>query len=255
MSAMPTPPEGAEFVAARVRVTVDCPECASAIPVNGIADQVLCGACQAVVRLEGNLSWERILTYQSGEGCMEHNILVNSSKKKAMQYFLAFGKKGGALYRKHRGILLEIDAEPPRCHACGEGIAVQRLADAVTEAGLGAKVFCGACGERFPLRMARGQDPHTIHPNVWAIAGETALKGDLSEPTSDETVLFSCMGCGAPLSIDGSSPRIMKCGFCPATNYLPDALWLRLHPAQRKRAFHFVMVSTPKIHKRARAGL
>jgi len=55
------------------------------------------------------------------------------------------------------------------------------------------------------------------------------------------SVLFSCLGCGAALKVDARTPRLLACQYCEATSYLPDALWLRLHPAQRKRPFWFLM--------------
>ena len=72
------------YISARICVTLDCPECASPIPVNGVVDQVLCAACQSVIHLEDELSWQEIMTYAKSEGCREHGILVNSERMRAM---------------------------------------------------------------------------------------------------------------------------------------------------------------------------
>lgn len=77
----------------------------------------------------------------------------------------------------------------------------------------------------------------------------------LHEPEVNETVLFSCLGCGAPLDVDATVPRILRCRFCDATSYIPDALWLRMHPAQRKRPFYVLLVSTADIHTQAKRAL
>ena len=241
----------ASYLTARIRVTLDCPECASPIPVNGMVDQVLCGACQAVVRLHGDLGWKTILRYQKGEGCMEHKVLVNSQLCLAMDYFLAFGPRGGKLYRKWRGLLLEVDAQPIGCGECGHRLDASHLAREAMEEGRAVDAFCPACGHAVPIRVPTREERSRTHAQCVAIVGETALRGDLSEPETDTTVLFSCLGCGAPAKVDATVPRLLRCEFCDATSYLPDALWLRLHPAQRKRPWALILRSTPDIHAKA----
>ena len=246
---------GKKLVAARVRITLDCPECASPVPVNGMTQQVLCSACQSVIPLADDFDWKELLTYASHESCMEHRILVNSKRVKAMDYFLAFGPEGGRLYRRHRQILLEIDARPPQCPSCRESLSVHALGREVASEGRDVDAFCPACGEGVPIRIPTKRERAAIHDACVAVACESAVKGDLNEPETDEHVLFSCLGCGAPLDIDGSAPRISHCQFCDATNYLPDALWLRLHPASRKRPFFILLESSPQIHARAKGKI
>ena len=48
--------------------------------------------------------------------------------------------------------------------------------------------------------------------------------------------MFGCLSCGGALKVDGGS-RTPKCDHCGNSNYLPDALWLRLHPAPTVHAF------------------
>ena len=130
---------------ARVRVTLDCPECASPIPVNGLVPQVLCGSCQAVVELDGPLAWKRILRYGSGEKCMEHGILKNNEAVAALDYFLAFRQRGARLYRKHQAILVEVDDQPPRCHGCGAELDSAALVDEARREGADVDAFCPGC--------------------------------------------------------------------------------------------------------------
>ncbi len=225
---------------ARVRVTLDCPECAAPIPVNGLVSQVLCGACQAVVPLEGPLAWKKVLRYGGGEKCMEHGILMNNAAVAALDYFLAFRKRGARLYRKHQAVLLEVDDEPPRCHGCGAELDAALMVEETRREGEEVDAFCPGCGEALPLR-GPGRWDRLAQRKVVAVVGETAPTGDLTEPATDDSVLFSCLGCGAALKVDARTPRLLACQYCEATSYLPDALWLRLHPAQRKRPFWFLM--------------
>lgn len=230
------------LIVARLRVTLDCPECASPIPVNGIVPTVLCHGCHTVLELKDDLGWDKITTYGRGEGCIDFGVVARAYETRALDYFLALhyrSDRPNRLYRSHRGILLEVDDRPVRCLECGE---VQNAATLLAEVQREQEpdAFCGKCGAVVPLRRP-GPELKWIHPTVAAIVGETALRGDLTEPEAGEQVLFACLGCGASLKIDATSPRISTCEYCDATNYLPDALWLRLHPAQRKRAFFLLL--------------
>lgn len=241
------------FVAARVRVTVDCPECAGPVPVNGIVPEVLCHGCQAVVKLEGALGWDKILTFGKGEGCMEHGLVILGSPKRALMLFLAFGAQGGELHRKRRGVLMEIDAAPPACTGCKHPLDVASLGREASAEGKAVDAFCPGCGAKIAIRAPEGHEAPHLHPACIAIVGETAPRGSLAEPPSTEKVMFSCLDCGAPSGIDGSTPRISKCAFCSASSYLPDALWLRLHPTQRKRAFHLILRADPAVLAQAKS--
>ena len=95
------------------------------------------------------------------------------------------------------------------------------------------------------MRLATERE-HKLHSCIVGVIGETALRGDLAVSESDEAILFSCLGCGAPLTVDGSSPRTLTCEFCSAASFIPDALWLRMHPSQRKKPFWFLLAVTPK---------
>jgi len=46
-------------------------------------------------------------------------------------------------------------------------------------------------------------------------------------------IVFTCPQCGGALKIDGSE-RMPVCQFCNTNVYLPDDLWLRMHPAKMK---------------------
>lgn len=242
-----------QLTVVRIRVTLDCPECASPIPVNGVVPTVLCHGCHTVVELEGELGWDKITTYAKGEGRLVSGSFRIAGEIRALDYLLMFRQRTGRpqrLYRSHQGILLEVDERPPKCLECGHGLdAATLLKEAYKEQE--PKAFCGQCGTPVPLRRPE-QEHQWIHPTIAAIVNETALQGDLTEPQAGAPVLFACLGCGASLEIDGTAPRISTCKYCDATSYLPDALWLRLHPAQRKRAFHLLLTVSAEALEQAR---
>jgi hypothetical protein len=71
----------------------------------------------------------------------------------------------------------------------------------------------------------------TVFPDAQRVYGEAA-DGE-AQPTS-EPLVFACMSCGGGLKVDGTS-RVVACKFCNDSNFLPDALWLRMHPALKRR--------------------
>ena len=230
----------AEVISARVRVTLECPECASPIPVNGFAPTILCPSCQEVHDLgNGALAWNRIMTYEDGEACREHGVLASGAPKRALAYFLAIQDRPMLLHRRFRNVLLELDVQPPKCTECRHVLDAATLLGEI-EKEQSPDAFCPNCGTSVPIRKPTQLD-WSFHETIAGVACETALRGDLNEKPSTQTVLFSCMGCGAALKIGGESPRMSTCEYCDATNYIPDALWLRLHPAQRKRPFYLLM--------------
>jgi len=65
-------------------------------------------------------------------------------------------------------------------------------------------------------------------------------KGELT----GQLVVFSCPKCGGALDVDGSD-RILECRYCGSKVYLPDDLWLRLHPAKTVQRW-FLGIAPPK---------
>lgn len=242
----------ARFVVARVRITLECPECGAPAPVNGIVPHVLCGSCQAVIDVERAVGWANVFTYTAGEPCAEHLVRSSSVPRPAMAYFLALGP-GATLRRKWRDVLVELDAEPLACPSCRQPLDADALGREALAEGARVDAFCPSCGSAIPIRAPAPEEKAWIDEQLLAVACETAPRGDLREPKG-ETILFSCLGCGGATGCDATTPRIVKCQYCQATSYVPDALWLRLHPAQRKRAFGLVLRVDDQTFARAMAA-
>jgi len=47
--------------------------------------------------------------------------------------------------------------------------------------------------------------------------------------------------CGAGLKLDKHSERLMKCTYCDNENYLPDAIWNRLHPYKEPEHIYLIL--------------
>ena len=83
-----------------------------------------------------------------------------------------------------------------------------------------------------------------INPRARILVGETALDEEAQAlQAGTKPVLFSCLQCGAALRIDGTT-RAVTCEFCSASNYLPDGVWMLLHPVPKPRPFHMLASMT-----------
>lgn len=73
----------------------------------------------------------------------------------------------------------------------------------------------------------------TVFPGSVRLHGEAeASLGPM--PPSSQPILFACLGCGAGLKVDGSA-RVVTCSYCQEACFLPDDLWLRMHPVIKRR--------------------
>ncbi|MBY9000668.1 MAG: hypothetical protein KGD64_07125 [Candidatus Heimdallarchaeota archaeon] len=63
------------------------------------------------------------------------------------------------------------------------------------------------------------------------------LKG--SEPAISGGIALTCPKCAGALIIDGKD-RLVPCKYCGVNVYLPDDLWLRLHPVEVKSRWYLV---------------
>lgn len=73
-----------------------------------------------------------------------------------------------------------------------------------------------------------------------AISAAPGLDGPVSHSISSlTTIVIACLSCGAPLRVGSETPRNAACGYCGTMQYLPDPLWLLLHPA-KKRVWWFI---------------
>ncbi|MCX5742221.1 MAG: hypothetical protein NT062_06975 [Proteobacteria bacterium] len=74
----------------------------------------------------------------------------------------------------------------------------------------------------------------SVFPGVLRLHGEVeaVIRGAMT--AASQPLLFACLGCGAGLKVDGSA-RVVACDYCHESCFLPDDLWLRMHPVTRRR--------------------
>jgi hypothetical protein len=201
------------------RSSTQCPECAQQVPVNHARARFHCSHCHATVdRLQNERAWWLGFSGEFATRYVlkrpENDVGQINTPKQHLEFF--------------RG--------PAACPSCHQPMQHEALL-----AGAASGTFRCACGFATPCRDAEPSLVQAFPYARWLLA-EGPEAGDA--PNAAQPILMACMGCGAGLKVDGSS-RTVDCIYCKATNYLPDGLWLRLHPAPRLEWFFLVIDIDP----------
>ncbi|MBK9450613.1 MAG: hypothetical protein IPN95_14650 [Bacteroidetes bacterium] len=207
------------------RISIDCPHCRAGVPVNAFTNEVLCNNCLNGIPLSqewwesclDNDTIEEALTFEPGNG--------NSS-----QHLGGMNEK------------IESGNRPPRCQKCKTDFPEELMRKSVDQG----HFACPGCQQRIRVRKATPLVLSLI-PEAGLLVHEDETGTGLGKDghTATEPVLFACLACGAGLKVDGSS-RTPVCAHCNSSNYLPDPLWLRLHPAAVSHAFFVTRGSEAK---------
>ncbi len=194
---------------------VKCPKCDNPVPLNGPWETAHCDHCQAdfdvpheywIDIFKDILDDEKSGELKTGEGS-------NSTIWGTFNTTLMYGN------------------QIPYCLNCGTDFPE---ASFKPDAG---PLACSKCGETVetappPAWLAE------LHPRL--LVGGSLSVADEKQPEGESgPVVFSCPKCGGALEVDGKD-RLVPCQYCNVKVYLPDDLWLRLHPAKSKSRWFVV---------------
>jgi len=113
------------------------------------------------------------------------------------------------------------------CEECLEMIDDKIIIDAVKSE---KPVKCGKCSHAMPIKLP-DDFIHDFHPKAIAVVNDSGGIDEAERNTDKKSMLvFSCMSCGAGLELEADTGRTIKCKYCDNENYLPDAIWTKLHP-------------------------
>jgi hypothetical protein len=226
--AVPVTLAGDELVVT-VRVTFECPSCMSKLHVQRFESHVTCARCAHRIDVDGE-AWLALL------GDTMHEARLHREPVRHAVFY------EGASYRVHHA--WELDS--PRCPRCRQPLGLSPLRGP----GSGERLLdCLGCGEKIRARRPEGVLAR-VDPEVAFVLGE-AFDGELGL-APQAPVSIACLGCGAPLAVDGSE-RAPACAACGTQSFLSPALWARFHPPPRRRAVSFVLpahlgaVDVPKL--------
>jgi DNA-directed RNA polymerase subunit RPC12/RpoP len=203
-----------------LELTVACGACGAAVPVPGLVARARCQRCAAEIEL-GDV-WRKAL---------EDDRLKQAQRAPGVGQHVRFPFVQGADFR--------FAVRAPRCLDCADGVLDP---DSLVEAAEGAsgRCFCPACGVAIPLRAA-DDIARSFRSDARALVHEAISLGEGTDiETARAPVAFPCATCGAALRADGST-RAVECVYCAAANYLPDALWQRLHPSPTAHPWFLIL--------------
>lgn len=197
-----------------MRATVACPSCHKPVHLPGLVTSAQCHACAAAVDVPEDawLGWFDAETVAEVRGMGEGEG----------RQFTVHGRFEAKAAMVHL---------PARCDACKVPRDPVALAGDAEQGG-----YTCTCGEGVAVRPAPPLARLLVRGASYVV-GEGALGEAGTEPeAAPEPILFSCLACSAALPVDGTR-RDVRCPSCGSTSYLPDGLWLRLHPTPTVRWF------------------
>jgi len=197
------------------KIQVNCPGCNVYHTVTSISHDQTCQNCGKNIHL-GRF-------FKSG-------ILGGVDTAKYMNAFLSgnverMGGTGGVedvgSYR------LSYSSHQTYCEECNEFIDEAIILESVKSE---KPVKCAKCSHSMPLKIA-DYNVTAFHPKAIAVVNDSTGIDEAEKNIDKNSMLvFSCMSCGAGLNLSEDTKRTMKCTYCGNENYLPDAIWTKLHP-------------------------
>jgi len=219
-----------------IRLAVRCDSCDHVNPVNGVVSKVKCNKCQDITKLSGRLRWPEILNYQNPK----INVFAATLKH----------KPGKGDYGAWNPVKLNTKRIWPVCPNCKNEYDKKTVVTNVKEE---KDLQCQKCNTVMSIhkspsiltnsfRFTRRIIGASVHES------KTNFEQELSNKAKIKPIVMACMACGGTLTIDGTK-RLAVCKFCQSSNYLPDDLWLSLHPAPKREPW-YVIFDASEVHKK-----
>ncbi len=210
------------MINACVEIKTSCNKCGQPLPVNALVEKVICAACQTETdfpykfwneNLLGD-AFEKIGDFKDGEG--QPSTIFNSMGT----FSLMYGRQN------------------PRCGKCKTPLDLNKLEE-YAKAG---KSVCIKCQNEVSVRILPKEAQDTLIKIKYVIGEDKDLFSNRSGiqaalPNVSRPVIYTCPSCAGALEIDGTE-RMIKCKYCNSEIYLPDDLWLRLHPVKTMQRWY-----------------
>lgn len=191
----------------------ECPHCGNPVMVNALTERIHCPSCLR----------DRCYPFS------EWADLLESAWELRPRTDIGHGGNTTVLGENWHVLYARFD---PYCFACKHDFDMESVL-------LSSSPYaCPGCSEPWHHRPAPPEAMAAMPGLVHIVAEHPGhipgLEPDEPAPAGAKPILFACMGCGGSLEVDGSD-RVITCKYCDASNYLPDDLWLRMHPVETVR--------------------
>jgi hypothetical protein len=207
------------------KLQVNCPGCNTLHPVSSINEGENCHKCGKFINLTE----------------FDNNLFGSADRERYMNGFLngIIEQIGGSGVGKAGSYKLTYESGFVYCEECFEYIGDDAIMNTLDQK---LPVTCPECNHSMPIRSAtpymRG-----FHSKIVAVVNDP-LGYDKNEKDDKESgmrmMVLSCMTCGAGLNLDKNFERNINCNFCGNDNYIPDSIWIKLHPDEDVQPFFVV---------------
>lgn len=207
------------------KIQVNCPACNTLHAVSGINDFENCRKCGKGIALSSLF-----------DDILFGNVV---NKEKYMNAFLSGNVEqfGGGGVGKTGSYKLTYSSGHLYCEECLSPIEENEVYNAIAEK---RPVKCAKCSHKMPLRLPTA-GMKRFHPRSIAVINDPqGFDAGERDTSSEKMLVFSCMTCGAGLNLTDKTERTLKCTFCGNDNYLPDAIWIKLHPDEDVQPFFVI---------------
>jgi DNA-directed RNA polymerase subunit RPC12/RpoP len=210
------------------KIQVTCPGCGSLHSLSGVHECETCQQCGKVIPLEE---------------FFHRQIFSAADTVKYMNAFVSgtIEQMGGGQVGQAGAYKMTYSSRTAYCEECFKAAEEKDIMESLNT---NQPYNCPACGHKMPVKQA-DDFIRRFHPKAIGILNDSEGT-DYMEKDADEKksmIVFSCMTCGAGLNLTDDAGRMIKCPYCNNENYLPDAIWSKLHPDKEVDPF-FVILDT-----------
>jgi uncharacterized protein (DUF983 family) len=201
------------------KVIATCTHCGNPVIVNGPLTNPVCSSCLKEIEIPPE-TWVDII------GCYLEDFNELSPGDGSNSTLMA-----GNLTLKYSYIKLPPPA--PACLKCETNWELESIQN-----GTDGNMVCRNCGYPTPVFPApawlkavlpSASQVFFAERETGSTEGGTPVDSDLS---ATRPIALSCPQCGGGLLITALSERTLPCKYCNVDVYLPDGVWLKLHPAK-----------------------
>jgi len=199
------------------KVIATCTSCGKPVVVNGPLAGPICPSCRKTLDIPPDI-WKSILgSYignygrtSPGEG--DEGTIIS-----------------GGLTIKYSTVRLP--PPDPACPTCEENWDLLSVED-----GADRRMVCRKCGRKAETYPAPSWLGEVVPQAKQTFFAEREVRRDENDVDAGiKPVALSCPQCGAGLLITAESERLIPCKYCNVDVYLPDDVWLRLHPSKQAK--------------------
>jgi hypothetical protein len=215
-----------------IELKTECKFCGNPLPLDALVEHIQCSTCQKTMDFPYSIWRKTILDsafsdtsdLKEGEGQPQTNMTGEYT------FHLMYGR------------------QKPRCPKCKTPLDETKYQDYANTG----SAQCAKCNNKISVR-ALPENMQSIFENLKYIIGENSNmfssgEAALQTPDAAKPILFTCPSCAGNLEIDGKE-RVVTCKYCQSEIYLPDELWLRMHPVKTVDRWYLVFDDTEMAKK------